>query len=128
VSSVTFTLPYPPSVNRYWRSVRGRNILSKEAREYRERAHAAVIANGWRVTGPVRVNFLAFAPDKRRRDADNLLKPMLDALVNAGAIEGDDSRYVRGVSVDWWGVDPGRERVEVVISEVVVGGEKENEA
>ena len=125
MSSIALTLPYPPSVNRYWRSVRGRNILSAEARDYRRRAHAVVESNGWRVTGPVRVLFMAYAPDKRRRDADNLLKPMLDCLVNAGAIEGDDSRYVRGVSVDWGGVDCVNPRVEVVIVEVA-GGEKED--
>ena len=33
--SVNAVLPYPPSVNRYWRSVKGRAILSSEARAYR---------------------------------------------------------------------------------------------
>lgn len=33
--SHVLTLPWPPSVNRYWRAVNGRNILSAEGRAYR---------------------------------------------------------------------------------------------
>ena len=35
-NSVSFTLPYPPSANRYWRSYRGRVVKSEEARRYSE--------------------------------------------------------------------------------------------
>ena len=35
-------LPYPPSVNTYWRAVKGRVILSKKGREYRHAVNVAV--------------------------------------------------------------------------------------
>jgi crossover junction endodeoxyribonuclease RusA len=33
---IRMTLPLPPSANRYWRHVKGRVLISKEAREYRQ--------------------------------------------------------------------------------------------
>jgi crossover junction endodeoxyribonuclease RusA len=125
VSSVAFTLPYPPSVNRYWRSVRGRNILSKEAREYKAVAHAAILANGWRVTGPVAVAFTLYPPDNRLRDGDNVGKPLFDALVAGGAIDGDDNRVVKSHSVTWATVDKANPRVEVTIMGAVDKSEKQ---
>lgn len=47
------TLPWPPSVNRMWRSVRGRNILSQEGRQYRENGLTVVAAQS-PATGPPR--------------------------------------------------------------------------
>lgn len=47
---------------------------------------------------PVAVNLVQIPKDRRVRDADGLgwtLKAVLDALVAAGVLTGDDSRYVR---------------------------------
>jgi Holliday junction resolvase RusA-like endonuclease len=33
---IEVTLPFPPSVNTYWRTFRGRMIISAKGREYRE--------------------------------------------------------------------------------------------
>lgn len=41
------------------------------------------------------------APDKRARDIDNLIKPILDVLVKAQIIKDDNSKYVRKVSAQW---------------------------
>lgn len=120
--SIRVTLPWPPSVNRYWRSFRGRNILSKEARAYKVAARAVIERNGWKVTGPVRVAFTLYPPDKRLRDGDNVGKPMFDALVSAGAIDGDDNRVVLGHSVEWAATDKQNPRVEVVIQAVGENG------
>lgn len=94
------TLPWPPSVNRYWRSIgRGRVIISKEGREYRETV-ARVVGPLRRATGRLSVTILATVPDKRIRDLDNLLKAPLDALKHAGVYEDDnqidDLRIARG--------------------------------
>jgi Holliday junction resolvase RusA-like endonuclease len=54
-------LPFPPSVNQYWRNFRGRTIISKAGRDYRAevwstlaggsdgkpRLSAACIVDGW---------------------------------------------------------------------------------
>ena len=37
-------IPYPPSVNTYWRAVKGRVILSKKGREYRYAVNEAITA------------------------------------------------------------------------------------
>jgi Holliday junction resolvase RusA-like endonuclease len=40
---IHITLPWPPSVNGYWRKWRGRMVISVEGRKYRE----AVIKHIW---------------------------------------------------------------------------------
>lgn len=94
--SYTMVLPWPPSVNRYWRAVNGRNILSAEGRAYR----ASLRPSEMIVRGRVAVLISAYPPDNRRRDLDNMLKATLDALVHTGAIEDDgdidDLHIVRG--------------------------------
>ena len=117
-----FTLPWPPSVNRYYRSptkgrLAGRHLISEAGRQFRSDAVAAVIEQG-RPKQPLscrlRVNVLVCPPDRRRRDLDNLSKGVLDALTHAGVIEDDslidDLRLVRGGVSD-------RGFVEVEVSE-----------
>ena len=43
------------------------------------------------IAGPVYMVIQVFPPDARRRDLDNILKPLLDALQHGGAY-GDDSQ------------------------------------
>ena len=45
------------------------------------------------LTGPLAVDVEVFPPDNRRRDLDNCLKSLLDALEKAGAYH-DDSQIV----------------------------------
>lgn len=102
------SLPWPPSVNRYWRSpnkgrLAGRTLLSAEARAYREAAAFAVIQGDGNVptlTARLAVSIVACPPDRRKRDLDNLLKPLLDALTHNAVIADDslidDLRITRG--------------------------------
>lgn len=80
-------LPWPPSANRYYRTVRGRPILSAVARQYR----AAVVAmyNQPPLEGRIALVITANPPDLRKRDLDNLLKQTLDALQAAGIFKDD---------------------------------------
>ncbi len=75
-------LPYPPSVNHYWRSYRGRVVLSAEGRAYREdvcdllATAPAMGGNGPRKPpsgGRIALGMDAFPPDRRRRDTDTEL-------------------------------------------------------
>lgn len=103
---VVIVLPWPPSVNRYYRSLSkgklaGRVLVSQEGRAYRQ--EVAVILDRRRlpmIRDRMRISIEAFPPDRRRRDLDNLLKASLDALVFGGAIEDDslidDLRIRRG--------------------------------
>lgn len=92
-AAVHLWLPWPPTINTYWRSVRGRAILSAKGREYRQQAVAAV-GDVDAQTGPLAVHLLCAPPDRRRRDLDNLPKAILDSLTYAGAYE-DDSQIDR---------------------------------
>ena len=96
----TIDLPLPPSVNRLWRSNRGR---VHRAPRYLSWLKAA----GWelvtqrpeRLAGSVRVNISAGRPDRRRRDVDNLGKALLDLLTKHEVIQ-DDSCVV-SITCGW---------------------------
>lgn len=94
---IEITLPWPPSVNDYWRRrADGKGIrISAEGVSFRE--HCQWQAKAQRVnvglTGPLVVDIVAYMPDKRRRDVDNVLKALLDGLTHAG-VWGDDSQVV----------------------------------
>jgi crossover junction endodeoxyribonuclease RusA len=94
-NGVTLTLPWPPTVNKYWRTFQGRMIISAEGRSYRKAvADQVLIQRGAKhYAGKLRVNIEAFRPDNRRRDLDNLLKAVLDGCTHAGVWE-DDSNIV----------------------------------
>lgn len=84
-------LPWPPSVNRYWRHFRGRTVIGPDGRAYRDAVSALV--DGLRVDGDLVVDIVANPPDRRRRDLDNLLKAPLDALEHAGVYDDDNQVY-----------------------------------
>jgi len=89
------TMPYPPTVNTYYAVDRNRKILSRKGRSYKKEAmvylyEQAVPKGG---EGPYSIYIRVRPPDKRKRDIDNLIKPLLDSLVEYGAIS-DDSEVV----------------------------------
>jgi crossover junction endodeoxyribonuclease RusA len=95
LGGITLTLPWPPSVNAYWRTYQGRMIISAKGREYRTAAIEQVQLQGGAAhyQGKLCVEIEAYRPDKRRRDLDNLLKAVLDGCTHAGVWE-DDSNIV----------------------------------
>ena len=87
-------LPYPPSVNHYWRHAGGRTLLSRKGRRYRSDVVAILTASGTRpLAGPVGLHVVLHPPDRRRRDLDNPLKALLDGLQHGGAVS-DDAQFV----------------------------------
>jgi len=81
-------LPYPPSVNHYWRYARGRFYISPAGHNYRESV-LAILFGCEKLSGPVALEIEVYPPDRRRRDLDNILKSILDALEYADAFEDD---------------------------------------
>jgi len=100
------TLPWPPSVNHYWRHVGPRTLISREGRTFRTNVCALLGGGGPRkppAGGRIALAMDAFPPDARRRDLDNLLKPTLDALQHGGVYEDDsqvDLLLVRRCTAD----------------------------
>jgi crossover junction endodeoxyribonuclease RusA len=103
----TFELPFPPSVNHYWRRVGPRTLISRGGRRYRDAVARVLAARGAAsLAGRLSVHVIACPPDRRRRDLDNLQKALLDAMQHGGAYM-DDSQI---------------DRLEVERGPVVLGG------
>jgi crossover junction endodeoxyribonuclease RusA len=87
---VIFTLPEPPSANRYWRVFRGRAVTSAEARAYKKKV--AVLLHGTRpLKGDVCVR-VEWHRGRKSGDLDNRLKCALDSL--KGLAFKDDKQVV----------------------------------
>lgn len=108
---IELTLPYPPSANRLWRSVPGLKSPIK-SREYVAwlRAVAAAIPMTARaeIKGRFHAEILADRPDRRARDLDNLIKPILDALKPTPQAKGviEDDHLSQSITIRWTGDEP----------------------
>lgn len=88
-------LPWPPSVNHYYRHVGPRVLISREGRRYRDIVIAKVAAEGIQTLAcPVELFIELYPPDNRRRDIDNIQKCLFDAMTAAGIYE-DDSQICK---------------------------------
>ena len=121
-------LPFPPSVNTYWRApnsgpLKGRHLISAKGRAFQSAACAAIIEQLRRQPNPsseaAAVDIVLFPPDKRRRDIDNYNKALFDALTHAGVWE-DDSQVQR-MQVEWGPVTPGG-KVDITITKYEPAG------
>jgi crossover junction endodeoxyribonuclease RusA len=125
----TIIMPWPPSVNGYWRSIirghgkaaRPTQILSEKGREYRVKAAMALVEQRVvaKFAGPVSVTERFYPPDRRRRDMDNHIKAYRDALSHYG-LWGDDSQVVEqhGYMCER---DKDNPRIEIVIKQLDEG-------
>lgn len=90
-AATTLTLPWPPSVNSiYVRRARG-YALSKRVQSYRNAVAALCFkqhAKRWHDTR-LAITVLAYPPDGKDRDLDNLLKSLLDALEDCAVLDDD---------------------------------------
>lgn len=138
-NSITLTLPYPISSNRYWRPVRIGNhitiVPTKEAKQYRTDIAALCLVMGIRspIAGRVCIDIQLFPKrpldwQKRMRlsgaewddtvmciDIDNANKVLLDSLKNV-AIE--DDKWVRRLTSERMEPDEHGARVVVTITPI----------
>lgn len=92
-----FKLPYPPSINSYYRNYRGRMVISEQGRVYRQ----LILLTLWQcitnseksprkpLSGDLSVEVFVYPPDKRIRDIDNIQKCLFDSLQHAGLYHND---------------------------------------
>ena len=102
--AVNIRLPWPPSLNRSVRHTGNGHYVSKAGKQFR----AAAIAEVWSQLGvPIaplgrcRIALQLTPPTRQKRDADNHIKPVLDALVHAKLIADDNQRHVKEVRAEW---------------------------
>ena len=95
---IVIDLPFPVSLNKLWRSNRGRVHRSKEYTDWIKRADALWLTQKRNAPKEPIVRFNAeislVPPDNRRRDGDNLAKAALDFLKRIEVI-ADDSGAVK---------------------------------
>lgn len=101
-------LPFPPSVNTYYRNFRGHMVLSAKGREFKTAVAEYVAEHNIPKYGDsrLRITIILQPRDKRKFDIDNRIKATLDALQGAGVFDDD------------WQVD----QLEVMRGEQTPGG------
>ena len=90
---IELALPWPPTANTYWRHDRGRTHISHAGKAYRANVLAVLWSTLGKIEpleGPLAVSLRLTPPDRRRRDVDNVQKPLLDALEHAGVYGNDN--------------------------------------
>ena len=104
--TVQIHLPMPPSTNRLW--VRARKGMRKSdaySAWLDEAGRHAKAQRPGRIDGPLQISIHAARPDKRKRDVDNVIKPVLDLLQAIGVIRDDSDCEM--VSARWVTVGEG---------------------
>lgn len=112
MSEYSFSLPIPPSANRYWQVYNNRIVVTQEAKDYKDEVYLQ-LKNYVPLMGDVAVNFTVFRP-ARRGDLDNYTKVMFDAL--NGLVWHDDKQVaeIHSFRAD----DKHNPRVEFLVYEV----------
>jgi len=112
------TLPFPPSVNTYWRNTRKGVLISASGRCFRSNAIANVYEQLGRCPKPITMNVAVivtlYPPDKRLRDLDNYLKAAFDSLTHAGVWL--DDKQIKSVFVEWRPITK-KGKTEITITE-----------
>lgn len=90
---INVRLPWPPTVNTYYGNAKnGRKYLTKRGRSYKVDAVALLEEQGAPKGVEYRLTVLidAYPPDRRKRDIDNILKPLLDCMTDYGLWVDDE--------------------------------------
>ncbi len=89
---VELILPWPPSINRYWRRRGSQYFISKEGQDFRKNVILLCkeIPKIFDKNDKLFIDIKASPPDKRRRDIDNILKALMDSLQHAEVYHDDN--------------------------------------
>lgn len=83
-------LPFPPSINHYYRRVGPRTLISRKGHRYRNRVCGILNALSLeRLEGPLAMELDLYPPNRQRRDLDNVQKSLWDALAHGGVYRDD---------------------------------------
>lgn len=90
---ISLTLPYPPSVNNYWKQGKQKNVryISEKGVAFINAVRLETVKNKavLHLTGKLAIVVHLIPGDRRTRDYDNPLKALNDSLIKAGIITDD---------------------------------------
>ena len=94
---LSLSLPYPPSINNYYRKWNNTIVISPQGKLYRQLIWSTLWVDSYKkkkwdrkaLVGDLGVEIMVFPPDKRKRDLDNIKKALFDALQHAGLYKDD---------------------------------------
>ncbi len=110
--ALTFTLPEPPSANRWWRKFRNRMVLSPEARAYKSSVCRAY--KSAEIRGNVAVD-VTWYRGRKSGDLDKRLGVVLDALQGVAYATDAQITELSALRID----DPRKARVVVTVSKAL---------
>jgi Holliday junction resolvase RusA-like endonuclease len=95
-------LPWPPTANNMFNQTRsGRRFISEGYQEWRDLAAAHLLGQRpVKMDCSVALEIFLTAPDKRKWDPDNRIKPIFDVLVSHKIIEDDNSEIIKRYAVE----------------------------
>ncbi len=97
---IELTLPYPPSTNSIWeRTRKGMRKSDAYCDWLRVAGYMINVQTPDKLLGPYKLSIQAMRPDRRKRDIDNIIKPISDLLQSTGVIE--DDCYCEMVTARW---------------------------
>ena len=110
------SLPFPPSVNSMYATVKGRRLLTRRGRHYKDEVYGCVLEQLGvfkPLLGKLSVSIEFTPPDHRKRDMDNLFKSLFDALGRANCFI-DDSQ-IKKIYAEM--LEPGEGSCTIIIEE-----------
>lgn len=101
-----------------WKHRRVRLITSPEVQNWEKVVQSGVMGMG-KIDGPVKMEIVIYNPDLRKRDLDNQLCSINDAIKGV-LFEEDDGKVLQDIHIRWGGVDKNNPRAEITISPLTV--------
>jgi crossover junction endodeoxyribonuclease RusA len=119
---IEFELPWPPSINNYYKRVLRGVVINEKGVAYRRdvKLLLAQYVDSFTLEQRLNMTINVFPPDKRGRDLDNLLKASIDAMQHARVFP-DDKQIDKLAVIRQDIVKPGK--LQVWISECDQGGD-----
>ena len=101
-----------------WKHRRVRLITAPEVQNWEKMVQSGVSDMG-KIDGPVKMEIVIYNPDFRKRDLDNQLCSINDAIKGV-LFEEDDGKVLQDIHIRWGGVDKENPRAEITISPLTV--------
>lgn len=101
-----------------WKHRRVRLITSPEVQNWEKVVQSGVMGMG-KIDGPVKMEIVIYNPDLRKRDLDNQLCSINDAIKGI-LFEEDDGKVLQDIHIRWGGVDKNNPRADITISPLTV--------